>query len=208
VAFQINKNPRFVRHYLTGVFNMVEPHTVVPLELGDGNIFVLDLTGAQYGQHRAVVPRSPYMSAYGGELLAASEFGHIEQMYDDALAGKRCEELHKQFDMRVWVYQKEIAKTAIGTVCGWEHRNKKSLSNMLNSKQAVFEVESKELLELIKQNMKVHSTWFQDPKGPRVYSRVLPGKGGSKLPEKSFHMSDPKDMPSEVAEMFSTLKTD
>ncbi len=59
-------------------------HEALKVGLKNGDTYIMDLAGAQYGHHASVVPNDTYFQTRAGSVLACQSFGHQQRLMKEA----------------------------------------------------------------------------------------------------------------------------
>jgi hypothetical protein len=127
--------------------NRVCDHAVMVLTLVDGERYVVDLAGAQYGQYRAVRHLPAYTRDYAHRVVSKNVVGYEDQYHEDQLAGKRIANMPKAYDWCIPMKRKNVTLWLNHKIDAWEDEQHIFVSDMENLKQTDFDVRQEEFLE-------------------------------------------------------------
>ena len=180
-------------------------HAAIGISFLDGDQYVVDPAGAQCGQYQAIVPFADYRQEYFEYLPNFRKFGRSAEMQKNILNGSIRDQLGPRFDFRVSFVQREVSKTMTFTVNGWEESHEKPLANVLNQKQAEFQKDRDDILDVVTKHMRLTVQWWEMPEGPKItYDEVRQGDGSVDV---YYKVEDAKgSWPPEMDEMYEMMR--
>lgn len=127
--------------------------------LKDGNVYAIDLAGAQFGRHRPIMPWEEYEANHASPKLSEAEVGTARKRRQRALNGQLNDGVDPQADLRVPLVQARIAKCMDATVDLWERLmssagEKITVAQMLGKNKRQYALLQQELLEVIERAIK------------------------------------------------------
>jgi len=143
--------------------------------------YILDLAGAQYAQHRAIVPLPQYLSSYYRPFPppTVSKLGHkggwLREIVDGDVRG-----IAATCDPCTFPVYYDMVKLMRLTVDDWERKQKTTLAKVLNEKQGIFEARTGEVLAALTTNIRAFAATWKVPEGPTFESVAVPLKEGSR----------------------------
>lgn len=152
-------------------------HEATMVSLDDGRTYVIDLSGAQYGQYKAVMPLAKYKQEMVTVHLETWPFGRREKFLKEVRDGNHRKALGKNFDMRVAHCQNQVVPALNAAVKEWEAKSNKSVAAMLKGKQAVFEAEKDDLVKAVGADMRSFVEFFEQTNGQSGASRFVTEDG-------------------------------
>ncbi|CAK4033011.1 Hypothetical predicted protein [Lecanosticta acicola] len=130
-------------------------HSALAIEAKDGEAYIVDVSGAQYGQHQTVVPFGQYMSDFATKIIKITSHGHM------ALKARAVHEGYRDrpvdisawmsgtagnFDYRPLQMQYKVKERILAAVKEWEMLNNLTLHDLLGCDQERFEACKSSLL--------------------------------------------------------------
>ncbi|KAK4501679.1 hypothetical protein PRZ48_007488 [Zasmidium cellare] len=95
-------------------------HNVLALEATDGNTYILDLSGAQFGQPRPVIPFNEYKLRYMNQITQIHEHGYYDGVLEAAREGERNPYM---CDVSLALIQHKVRKCLLESVEEWQKEN-------------------------------------------------------------------------------------
>lgn len=124
-------------------------HDVLAVKLVDGNRYILDIAGAQFGQYRTVLSAEEFKAQWVEAIVKEVPFGAWAGFWPDwlAAADSTTKEYHMIACGRVaGRVQNRLIKT-------WEQQAGSSVTQLLNEKGSAHQAGIKELVELVATQM-------------------------------------------------------
>jgi hypothetical protein len=144
---------RIVKHGVdeTGAQRACDPvlsHWALRVSLMDAGVFMLDISGAQHGQNRAVMPFNKYREDYYEPGATFHKFGALAEATANLIAqGGR-----PAHDFRISLMHDGLARCIARTVTEWEeHQN---LATLLNRPDEIYQTEGDKLLAAITRDVR------------------------------------------------------
>lgn len=129
------------------------PHQVLRITLKNGEIYIIDLAGAQYGHYESVVPVDTYFQTRAGSVLERRIFGHQQRLLKQACGAPTwrgaildCnEQFHRGLNLSIDVWQKENV----------------SLDSMLNLAEKHFLQRQRHLIAFVDEKLREYKEWAE-----------------------------------------------
>ncbi len=138
----------------------------VEVSLRDGNRFLLDLAGAQYGQNRPLMPLRAYCAEYTVGVSTPHAFGHQQRAAGKIIDQNLTSWAERGHDAPAYILQRHIAKTVHSAVDAWEVRNSFKLPAMLTAKEEIYLAAKAQLLNMVVGDINDYMTWWKSSQGP------------------------------------------
>lgn len=130
-------------------------HTVITLELTNGESYVVDLVGAQYGHYRAVMPKAEYMDVYVSHIAESKPFGYNAELWmADWLQKLLDSRLGYDADVAAVIVRYKVAGNADLDGALWMKRNMTDAKDFLNVPHAHFDKGKESLLGWVREDMR------------------------------------------------------
>lgn len=145
-----------------GTENVRFSHMVLNVAIGEGNRerYIVDPTGAQFRQYRAVMPQEEYIQKYVMATGEMEKFGHWNQRWKNAVEYQN-DPIVIGSNMRVMALHQEIVKGINKVVNEWEEEAGKTIAQMLNQKNAAFKADKAKLIKDIVEDMCEYLAWLK-----------------------------------------------
>lgn len=132
-------------------------HTVIRVTVKNGDVYVLDMAGAQYGWHEPVIPWPLYNASRVRDIKDVLPFGGTTQIYRT-----RATETGGQFQWVVGIME-IFAVEVVVAVVGWQGHNI-SLSDLLRLPEHEFQKKRTSLISYVDDNLQ-RSKAFRESRG-------------------------------------------
>jgi len=172
-----------------------DTHTILLVTLNNGEIYVLDLTGAQYGHYdETVLPWQAYKSHRVLTISRRVPFGYskinreLEALMISGWKGKR-----------MGIYQSSLQQLYAASST-WQRENL-SLQDMLELSDMAFSSKQREFVQYLKAHLQTHKASLQ----AEAFSYLLVGP--SVLPGREMRFYCPSPRPSFIYEYMDILAT-
>ncbi|KAK4579896.1 hypothetical protein LTR86_000097 [Recurvomyces mirabilis] len=130
---------------------LIYQHQIVVLKLKNGERYVLDASGAQYGQHRAVMPYESYDQGFVKEHISTLKFGSLWAKLRAAMAVKT--ECDAANDVRVAFVEVMIAEAMARIVKEWEVSAGSTIYEVLDEPHTSYLASSAALLDFVRSGL-------------------------------------------------------
>ena len=163
-----DEHKSIIRHYPDGsVENVRYQHIVLNIGLkATDERFIIDLTGAQYRQYRAIMPQQEYDDKWIMCYKERESFGYWNRRWKNAVV-KQNDPALEGFDVRVMIMHEQVARCINTTVDGWEKKTGKTLAKMLKQKGDIFETDKAALMKEVNRNMREYLNYCKSR--PQVF---------------------------------------
>jgi hypothetical protein len=164
-------------------------HAILSVSLVDGNKYVIDVSGAQYGFEGAVMSQEEYFQYCSIGVHRNLDFGHTyENVFQQILHGELDHELEPWFDTRALIVR-DAFTTEVEKI---EVESGMRLPKLLNQPQESFTATAERLIARIKEviwNTAASTEWDSLPKNDYLERKrsELKEKIGAELTEDQMH---------------------
>lgn len=148
----------------------IDSHMVLLYCLTGDEVYAVDPTGAQFGQHRAMMPWEKYNDEFVEGPVDFEEPGYCSNYSEEVLEGKHDVRLGPGYDHNTGRIGQELAYTLNSAADEWETSNGKSVAEILNEKQVVFEADKESFVAAVSSDMHDFIEWAKTKLKPRPAS--------------------------------------